>query len=110
MNYRENVKLPISDIMEWNDLLDAKNVNYGKFGFAELSTVFRKTVTFNNGTVGELRINTETAEEGSFYAYVVLFDHHGREIGRSGPDWELTGGDWCVKCGDDTYSIQVVGV
>lgn len=100
------LELPVSEIAKWNDLMDAEFVNYDTWGFAPYSTVFWRTVTFDDGFEMDLKVNTSRKDDGDVWCEAVLFAPEGFEVAHSDVDWELDG-EWSLWHDTDEYVVQV---
>ena len=80
---------------------------YDELGFPKYSTVMKWTATFQNGTEVDLKINTNTPDDGDGWAEAVLFDENGCEMTCTEPEYDEIDGTWYLYDGDDTYTIAV---
>lgn len=75
----ETLELPKSEIEKWNNYISKDFVDYDAEGFAELSTVWSKTVKFSDGFEMDFKVCTNNREDGDLWSEVVLFDANGSE-------------------------------
>lgn len=75
----ETLELPKSEIEKWNGYISKDFVDYDAEGFAELSTVWSKTVKFSDGFEIDLKVCTNNREDGDLWSEAVLFDENGSE-------------------------------
>jgi hypothetical protein len=75
----ETLELPKSEIEKWNNYISKDFVDYDAEGFPELSTVWSKTVKFSDGFEIDLKVCTNSREDGDLWSEAVLFDKNGSE-------------------------------
>lgn len=73
------LELPKDEIEKWNKLIESDYVDYEANGFKELSTVWCKTVKFEDGFEVDLKVCTDGKEDGTLWSEAVLFDDRGFE-------------------------------
>ena len=92
MKYEKTIKIPKDELQEWEELLKKDWMDYETEDFPEESTVFCVTAKFDDGLEMDVKVNTNTRDDGTIWTEAVL------------------GGEWTVWCGDDEYVVNVVGI
>ena len=109
MKYEKTIKIPKDELQEWEELLKKDWMDYETEDFPEESTVFCVTAKFDDGLEMDVKVNTNTRDDGTIWTEAVLFTESGGQIGCTDVSYGL-GGEWTVWCGDDEYVVNVVGI
>ena len=111
----KTLELPKSEIEKWNNYISKDFVDYDAEGFAELSTVWSKTVKFSDGFEIDLKVCTNNREDGDLWSEAVLFDKNGSEYSCTDCCYGIDG-DFELSWFDNTtgtmheYKLTVKGV
>lgn len=73
------LELTKSEIEKWNNYISKDFVDYAAEGFPELSTVWSRTVKFEDGFEIDIKVCTNNREDGDLWSEAVLFDKNGSE-------------------------------
>lgn len=76
----ETVVVPKETIDYWESLLQRDDIDYEKEGLKKYETAFCKTVTFANGYQMDIKVCTDTPEDGTIWSEAVLFTPEGCEV------------------------------
>lgn len=109
------LELPQKEIDEWNELIESGSIDYDEHGIPELSTVWSRTVKFEDGFEIDIKVCTNNREDGDLWSEAVLFDKNGSEYactevcyGIDG-EWELEWFDYDSNTMHE-YVVTVNGV
>lgn len=101
------IEVPQAELDRWDELLDQETVDFEAEDLEEDSTVFSKTVKFENGYWAEVKVCT--GQDGAIWSEAVLFTADGNEVSCTDPDVQLSG-NWEMYDDDSTcYMIEVIG-
>lgn len=95
------LKLPEAEIEKWETLINQDRVDYSDMGFPELSTVWWKTVRFPDGFEIDLKVCTDTSEDGDLWSEAVLFDQRGQQYAMTEVSYGIEG-EWELEWFDHT--------
>jgi hypothetical protein len=108
MDFKTSITIPKKELMLWNDRLRSPgDLDYNELDFPKYSTVMKWTATFPNGKEVDLKVNTDTPEDGDVWAEAVLFDENGCQMAYTEPEYDELDGTWYLYDGDDTYTLSV---
>jgi hypothetical protein len=107
MDFMTSITIPKRVIMDWNDKLRDGGLDYDELGYPEYSTVAMWTAKFPDGCEVDIKVNTNTREDGDVWTEGVLFDENGCELSCTDVSDELDG-TWYLYCGDTQYTVLVL--
>ena len=94
-------------IKKWNNLLESDNLDYDDLGFPKMTTVAKWTVKFDDGCEADLKVNTNSREDGDLYSECVLFDENGCQLNFTEPEYAIDG-DWHLWYNSTEYVVKVI--
>jgi hypothetical protein len=115
VSHERTLELPKREIEGWNALIEAGHIDYDAHGFKEFSTIWCKTVKFEDGFEVDLKVCTDGGEDGTAWSEAVLFDENGIEFSHTDV-CEGIDGDFFLSYFDHKtealheYMVKVVGV
>ena len=107
------IGIPGREVIYWNDKLKSDDLDYSALGWGEYETVAKWTVRFDDGCEADIKVNSNTAEDGDCYAEAVLFDREGHQLAYTADPSDEVDGTWYlyVDANDgacDQYTVIVV--
>lgn len=104
-----NAYASLKDMEYWSGLLNAGKVDFSKEKLAPLSCVFCASAKFDNGYTADIKVCTNTFEDGHLWSEMVVYDEDGVETYVSEVsdhlqgDWEV--GDYKVVVCQDPFEV-----
>jgi len=98
--------LPKSDLEYWDRLLRADRVDYSAEKLAPYSCVYSWSVEFDDRFSADIRVCTDSADSGSVWSEMILYDPAGIEVELS-PVSDTLSGDWSFDLPESRYYVRV---
>ena len=95
------------ELKKWNDLLKLDEVDFEGLDIPEDTTLFCKTVEFDDGAFADLKV---CSGQTNLWCEMVWFDKNGCEISCSDACADTLEGEWYFPQDDGgRYDVEVVG-
>lgn len=114
----EEIRVPAEELDTWENF-SRNGADYSEQGFSKYSCEWRRTAKFPDGFEMDVKVCTDTPEDGTLWTEAVLFDEDGKEYGHTDVsdslrgEWELgwtEGIDEGETIIEHIYSVNVVAV
>ena len=107
------VCIPKKQLEFWEKMLSSENIDYDEQKWGQYETVFLENIKFEDGYEIDLKVNTNSREDGDLFSEAVLFDSDGGQVSCTDPEYELKG-EWNLYRTDENgneirYHLNVVG-
>lgn len=91
--FTKTLEISKTELKKWNNLLKRDDIDYDKEGFGKYTTVWRRTVKFDDGCEIEIDVCSGAPEDHGLWCEAVLFDSLGWQLDMTVACWDL-GGEW----------------